>query len=159
VEQTLEALRPLLLKGVKLTMPVGKHSSRLYHVTRRFADANPGIHFELIGWTDRIPELLQTHDVLITKAGGAILHEVLAARIPPVIDYVVPGQEEGNAALLLDNHCGLRSNTPQETAESVRRLLDNGAALAATMRENMRRLSVPDASARAAEAVLGVAQA
>lgn len=160
VEHTLAALRPLLHQGgVKLTMPVGKHGSRLYHVTRRFADANPGIPFELIGWTNRIPELLQTHDVLITKAGGAILHEVLAARIPPVIDYVVPGQEEGNAALLLDNHCGLRSTSPADTAGCVRRLLENGAALAATLRENMRRLSVPDASARAAEAILATAAA
>ncbi len=154
VAQTLEALRPLLLDGVKLTMPVGKHGSRLYHVTRRFADANPGARFELVGWTNRIPELLQTHDLLITKAGGAILHEVLSARIPPVIDYVVPGQEEGNAAMVLDNDCGLRSHSPQETAACVRRLLENNASLAATMRENMRKLSVPDASVRAADAVL-----
>lgn len=154
VEQTLQALRPQLLNGVKLTMPVGKHGSRLYHVTRRFADANPNAQFELVGWTNRIPELLQTHDLLITKAGGAILHEVLAARIPPVIDYVVPGQEEGNAAMLLDNHCGLRSYSPQETAACVSRLLENNAAMAATLRENMHKLSVPDASVRAADAVL-----
>ncbi len=157
VAQTLEALRPQLMDGVKLTMPVGKHGSRLYHVTRRFADANPGIRFELVGWTNRIPELLQTHDVLITKAGGAILHEVLAARIPPVIDYVVPGQEEGNAAMLLDNHCGLRSHSPQETAECVRRLLENQGSLGMTMRENMRPLSMPDAAMLSAHAVLAAA--
>jgi len=42
---------------------------------------------------------------VICKAGGAILHEVLAAHIPAVIDYVVPGQEEGNAELLLRHEC------------------------------------------------------
>ena len=158
VEQTLEALKPLLLNGVKLTMPVGKHGPRLYHVTRRFIDANPSIKLELVGWTNRIPELLQTHDTLITKAGGAILHEVMAARIPPVIDYVVPGQEEGNAAQITDNHCGLRSTTPQETADCLRRMLENQGALAATMRQNMSKLSVPDASIRAANAVLAIAE-
>ncbi|MDB6137794.1 MAG: Processive 1,2-diacylglycerol beta-glucosyltransferase [Verrucomicrobiaceae bacterium] len=157
VARTLRALRPQLLDGVHLTMPVGKHGSRLYHATRRFADENPGAHFELIGWTNRIPQLLQTHDVLITKAGGAILHEVLAARIPPVIDYVVPGQEEGNAAMLLDHQCGLRSHSPEETAACIRQLLENQAALAATMRENMRALSLPDAAVRAADAVLAAA--
>ncbi|MDB6117466.1 MAG: Processive 1,2-diacylglycerol beta-glucosyltransferase [Verrucomicrobiaceae bacterium] len=157
VAQTLAALRPQLIDGVKLTMPVGKHGSRLYHTTRRFADANPNARFELVGWTNRIPELLQTHDVLITKAGGAILHEVLAARIPPVIDYVVPGQEEGNAAMLLDNQCGLRSHSPQETADCVRRLLENQGVLGTTMRENMRPLSMPDAASRAAQAVLAAA--
>ena len=157
VARTLEALRPQLLDGVKLTMPVGKHGSRLYHTTRAFADANPTAKFELVGWTNRIPELLQTHDVLITKAGGAILHEVLASRIPPVIDYVVPGQEEGNAAMLLDNDCGLRSHSPKETADCVRRLLENKAVLATRMRENMLKLSVPDAAVQAADAILAAA--
>jgi hypothetical protein len=75
--------------------------------------------------SDPIPHLLQTHDVVICKAGGAILHEVLAAKIPAVIDYVVPGQEEGNAELLLRHDCALRSHTPQETGDCVRRLLEN----------------------------------
>ena len=155
VGKTLEALRPQLLEGVKLTMPVGKHGPRLHHTVRRFMDANPTAQVELIGWTQRIPELLQTHDLIITKAGGAILHEVLAARIPAVIDYVVPGQEEGNAEMLLNHHCALRSHSPAETAGCVRRLLENDAALAGTLRENMRKLSVPDAAVRAAQAVLG----
>ena len=158
VERTLDALRPLIANGMTLTMPVGKHASRLHHVTRRFMDANPKADFELVGWTNRIPELLQTHDALITKAGGAILHEVLAARIPAVIDYVVPGQEEGNAAMLLDHQCGLRSHSPQETAECVTQLLAGNCKLAATMRENMRPLSIPNASILGAEAVLSLAQ-
>ncbi len=157
VAETLEALKPQLLNGVKLTMPVGKHGSRLYHALRRFTDANPAARVELIGWTQRIPELLQTHDLIITKAGGAILHEVLAARIPPVIDYVVPGQEEGNAEMVLKHQCGLRSLTPQETADCVRRLLANDAAEARSLRENMRALSIPDAAVRSARAVLQMA--
>jgi processive 1,2-diacylglycerol beta-glucosyltransferase len=97
---TLEALRPLLLGGTKLTLPVGKHASRLHHILRRFTDSLPPGTVDIIGWTKRIPEFLRTHDVVICKAGGAILHEVLAAKIPAVIDYVVPGQEEGNAEVL-----------------------------------------------------------
>ncbi len=159
VAKTLQALRPQLLDGVKLTMPVGKHGSRLYHTIRRFTDANPKAQVELIGWTRRIPELLQTHDLLITKAGGAILHEVLAARIPPVIDYVVPGQEEGNAEVLLAHQCGLRSYSPAETAAHVRRLLNNGGTEARLMRENMLALSVPDAALRAARVILARAEA
>ncbi len=50
-----------------------------------------------IGWTDRIPTLLQTHHCVISKAGGAAVQEAMAARCPLLIDYIVPGQEEGNA--------------------------------------------------------------
>jgi len=154
VAQTLQALKPLLLAGIKLTLPVGKHGPRLYHHIRRFTDANPQANIEIIGWTNRIPELLQTHDIVICKAGGAILHEVLAAHIPAVIDYVVPGQEEGNAELLLRHDCALRSHTPQETGDCVRRLLENNAALGQQMRRNIEPLSEPEAAFKVVDVVL-----
>lgn len=154
VATTLAALKPLLLKGVKLTIPVGKHSSRLYHVLRKFTDQFPDAPVEIIGWTNRIPELLRTHDVVICKAGGAILHEVLAARIPAVIDYVVPGQEEGNAEMLLSRHCAFQTHSSKETGEAVARVLADGGKIGQEMRANMICISVPDAAIRTAEAAL-----
>ncbi len=157
VAATLEALRPHLVAGVRLTLPVGKHHSRLYHVLRRFTDSLPAGCVEIIGWTRRIPDLLRSHTLVICKAGGAILHEVMAARIPPVIDYVVPGQEEGNADYLLSRHCALRSTTPQETGTAVAQLLQHDARLARQMRERMLPISVPDAALRVGQEVLTLA--
>lgn len=154
VGATLAALQPLLKKGVQLTIPVGKHSSRLYHILRKFTDSLPDAPVEIIGWTTRIPELLRTHDVVICKAGGAILHEVLAARIPAVIDYVVPGQEEGNAEMLLSRYCAFRTHTAQETGEAVAKVLADEGKLGLEMRENMLCISVPDAAVRTAQAAL-----
>ncbi len=155
VAATLEALRPLLLeKNARLTLPAGKHARRLYHTLTRFGDSLPPDRFEVIGWTDRMPELLRTHDLVICKAGGAILHEVLAARTPAVIDYVVPGQEEGNAEMLLKHDCALRSTTPQETAAAAARLLADGGQLVRAMRARMiPPLSLPDAAHRAARVI------
>lgn len=153
VAATLAALKPLIQKGVKLTIPVGKHRSRLYHVLRRYEDSLPAGSLDIIGWTSRIPELLRTHDVVICKAGGAILHEVMAARTIPVIDYVVPGQEEGNADYLLTRNCALRSQTPQETGDAVARALADGGKLLRQMRDNMLPISVPDAAMRVAHEV------
>lgn len=154
VRMTLASLKPLIKKGVQLTIPVGKHGSRLYHVLRKFTDEMPDAPVEIIGWTDRIPELLRTHDVVICKAGGAILHEVLAARIPAVIDYVVPGQEEGNAEMLLSRNCAYRSKTAAETGECVAKILANGGKIGRQMHTNMLPISVPDAAIRAAKAAL-----
>ncbi|MBX7210464.1 MAG: hypothetical protein K1X78_19295 [Verrucomicrobiaceae bacterium] len=158
VALTLEALRPLLRDGVHLTLPVGKHAPRLHHTLRRFLDSMPGASIDVIGWTDQMPRLLQTHDVLISKAGGAILHEVLAARCPVVIDYVVPGQEEGNADLLLSNSCALRSRSPSETAAHVAALLADDCKLGREFREKMIPLSVPDAAMQAARLALELAR-
>ncbi|MFM7603955.1 MAG: MGDG synthase family glycosyltransferase [Prosthecobacter sp.] len=154
VAATLEALRPLLLSGVKLTMPVGKHGSRLYQILRFFTDTMPAECVEIIGWTKRIPELLRTHDVVICKAGGAILHEVLAARVPAVIDYVVPGQEEGNAEMLTSRGCGIRTHSPTETASAVASILAHDGAAGRRMRAAMMPISVPDAAMKTAQAAL-----
>ena len=157
VAATLEALKPILLAGAKLTLPVGKHASRLHHVLRRFTDALPTDTVDIIGWTKRIPEFLRTHDVVICKAGGAILHEVLAAKIPAVIDYVVPGQEEGNAEVLTKCGGGIVTHTAQQTADAVASILTNDGAVGRRMRASMAKLSVPDAALRTAKASLAVA--
>ncbi len=158
VAATLKALQPLLNEHTTLTVQTGRNSSRLYHTLRRFTDEHPNAPVQVLSWTNQMPQLLQSHDVLICKAGGAILHEALAARIPAIIDYVVPGQEEGNAELLLQHQCGLRSQTPAETAAHLRRLLDNRLALAHTLRTHMQPLSVPGAALHVAELALSLAR-
>ncbi len=154
VGATLEALRPLLAAGAHLTLPVGKHESRLYHTLRRFMDSLPGASIEVLGWTNQIPRILQTHDLVICKAGGAILHEALAARCPAIIDFIVPGQEEGNAELLVKHDCGVVTNTPAETGVQAARLLANNRAEAKRMKANALPLSEPDASLKIAQSVL-----
>lgn len=156
VAATLEALRPLIASGVKLTLPVGKHASRLYHVITHYLDSLPEADIEILGWTNRIPQLLQTHDLVICKAGGAILHEALAATCPAVIDYVVPGQEEGNAELLVRHDCGVTTQTAAETGLEAQRLLADDRRLARRMKQNMQRLSEPDAALKIAQQAMEV---
>ncbi len=154
VAATLESLRPLLVAGTHLTLPVGKHASRLYHTLRRFTDSLPGASIEVLGWTNQIPRILQTHDLVICKAGGAILHEALAARCPAIIDFIVPGQEEGNAELLVKHDCGVVTKTPKETGIQAARLLANNRAEAKRMKTNTLPLSEPEASLKIARNVL-----
>lgn len=155
VEQTLQGLRALVQNGTRLTVVPGRHGSRLYHLLRRFADSLPGAPLEILSWTDDMPKLLQTHDLLICKAGGAILHEALAAQIPVIIDYVVPGQEEGNAELLTKHGVAVVSAGARATGELASRLLADQGAGCARMRECMKPLSVPDAAARVSQLVPG----
>jgi processive 1,2-diacylglycerol beta-glucosyltransferase len=154
VRATLEALRPLIVSGARLTLPLGKHLPRLYQSVTRFVDSLPDSHFEVLGWTNQMPHLLQTHEVVICKAGGAILHEALAARCPAIIDYIVPGQEEGNAELLTSHACGVVSKSAEETASLLGKLLADGGGRLKVMRENARSLCEPGAALRIAEHVL-----
>ncbi|HEY1084039.1 MAG TPA: hypothetical protein VGE29_17380, partial [Prosthecobacter sp.] len=69
-------------------------------------------------------------------------------------DYVVPGQEEGNAEMLLSRNCAYRTETSQATGEAVAKILADGGKIGRQMQANMLAISVPDAAIRTVQAAL-----
>jgi processive 1,2-diacylglycerol beta-glucosyltransferase len=113
----------LLLRetGWDLTFAVGR-DERLRARLSALAAHRTGV--TLLGWTREIPQLLLTHHVVISKAGGATTQEALAAGCPMVVSQVVPGQEEGNYELLRRHGIGALAETP----EAVVRVLQEAFA-------------------------------
>ncbi len=145
--------RLLRLDGLHLTVTVGRDETlraRLEEIARE-----AGREIEIHGWTDRMPELVMSHHLLIGKAGGATVQEAIAARTPMLITQVVPGQEEGNARLLFQNGCGALCETPEELAAQVRALFADDAEQWKRWEANIARLSKPDAARAIARFVVG----
>ena len=114
-----------------------------------------GVKSHLIGWTDKIPEMLCSHHLYIGKAGGAIVHEAMAAQCPVLVSHVVPGQEEGNIELLERHDIGrLAAHYPATLAASVAEVFDSNGATWKRWKHNLRELSKPAASREIAAAVL-----
>lgn len=114
----------LAIDNIALTVTCGRHGDlmeKLNHLA-----AAEGRPIELHGWTTEMPDLLRRSHVLIGKAGGATVQEALAARTPMIITQIVPGQEEGNAMLLVQNGAGEVATTPQAIAGAVRELFNGG---------------------------------
>jgi len=101
---------------------------------------------EVLGWTDRIPELLMTHHLVISKAGGATTQESINALCPMIVSQIVPGQEEGNYQLLQRHEAGALATTPQEIAATLARAFANDAALWRRWRANLATLARPAAA-------------
>jgi len=112
---------------VRLTIILGKNVRALYSRAREIKDAYPG-RVRIIGWTRRVPQLLNSHHLVIGKAGGATVHEAIAARCPMLIHHLVPGQEEGNLKLLEIIGGGHLAETPESLARNVTDLLADHAA-------------------------------
>jgi processive 1,2-diacylglycerol beta-glucosyltransferase len=74
---------------------------------------------KVLGWIDNMPDLLRSNHLLIGKAGGATVQETLAAGTPMLITQILPGQEEGNARLLLQNGCGASCPTNEAVLETL----------------------------------------
>ncbi len=126
VEQEMAAL--LSAHGdVRLTIVTGK-KERLRSRLQQHFGASPDDRVSILGWVGDMHRLLASHHLYVGKAGGASVHECYAARLPAMINFFVPGQEEGNLQLLLDEGCGATAETPAEAGEMLRRLLQNGGA-------------------------------
>jgi len=110
---------------------------------------------EVLGWTDRIPELLMTHHVAISKAGGATTQESINALCPLIVSQIIPGQEEGNYELLHRNDAGALAETPTEIVSTLQRAFAGDAVLWQLWRENLRSLARPAAARVIAGHVLG----
>ena len=85
--------------AVTLTLVLGRNVRLLASRAKAIQRAFPG-RVRVIGWTQRVPELLNRHHLVVGKAGGATVHEAIAASCPMLIHHLVPGQEEGNLRLL-----------------------------------------------------------
>ena len=112
---------------VHLTIVMGRNVRRLYARAKALKDAYPG-RVRLIGWTRRVPQLLGRHHLVVGKAGGATVHEAIAASCPMLIHHLVPGQEEGNLKLLESIGGGALADSPAKMRAKVSQLLANQAA-------------------------------
>lgn len=110
-----------------LTIVLGRNVRRLYSRAREIKAAYPG-RVRIIGWTRKVPQLLSSHHLVIGKAGGATVHEAIAARCPMLIHHLVPGQEEGNLQLLESIGGGGLADSPEALAGRVHDLLSDHTA-------------------------------
>ena len=113
--------------NVRITLVMGRNTRLLNAKARELRAEYPG-RVSLIGWTRNVPGLMNRHHLVVGKAGGATVHEAVAARCPMLIHHLVPGQEEGNLALLRKIGAGELADTPAALSQSIQHLLANDAA-------------------------------
>ena len=137
----------------ELTIVLGRNVRQLYKRAREIKEAYPG-RVRIRGWSRRIPELLCSHHLVVGKAGGATVHEALAARCPMLILHLVPGQEAGNLQLLQMIGRGGLADTAEALASSLRDLLADHAALWRHQKRQLNRHARPQAALSAANFLL-----
>jgi processive 1,2-diacylglycerol beta-glucosyltransferase len=71
---------------------------------------------------DNVAELMRTCDVLVTKAGGLTLAEAFCCGVPVVIQDVLPGQEAGNLAYVLEQGAAAYAADPPSLARLIAEL-------------------------------------
>ena len=70
----------------------------------------------------------------------------MAATCPMIVNHIIPGQEEGNARLLVETNCGALALTQDSVVSAVQSVFANDAARWHEWSANIAQLSRPTAS-------------
>jgi 1,2-diacylglycerol 3-beta-galactosyltransferase len=103
------------------------------------------------GFAENMADLIRAADFIVCKAGGLIISEALAAGLPLLLIEAIPGQETGNATLVVEGGAGEMAADALEALACAFHWLDRDGTLLAERAANARRLGRPDAAYRVAE--------
>lgn len=146
LDSTLDALLGLDLDcGVAIVC--GKNERLRATAAQTVAHRGSGsrVRIAVLGFTDRMHELMHAADLALGKPGGLTTSEALAMGLPMAILHPVPGQEERNSDHLLEWGVAIRLNSPESIGWRIGSLLSNQTRLRA-MRDAARTHARPFAA-------------
>jgi processive 1,2-diacylglycerol beta-glucosyltransferase len=100
---------------------------------------------KILGFTQKIDELMAVADVVISKPGGLTTAEILARGAAMAIVNPIPGQESRNSDFLLENGAGIKINNVATIHYKLKALLNDPQRLR-TIKANAKRLGRPRAA-------------
>jgi processive 1,2-diacylglycerol beta-glucosyltransferase len=121
----------------------GKNEEMQGRVSAIVGSGNP--NFKILGYTDRMHELMKISDLFVGKPGGLTTSESLACGLPMVIISPIPGQEERNSDHLLEDGAAIKCNEMTTVPYKIDNLLDDPARIA-SMRLSAQKLGRPNAA-------------
>lgn len=138
---------------LRVTVVCGR-SSELTNVARELvADSSGPVTFQVLGFVDNMPELMNSATLAVTKPGGLTSSEALAAGLPLMLVSPYPLQEEMNSHFLLENGCAVRVEPLSTLSHKLKSLLQEEGRLDA-MRDATTRHAKPEAARTVARTVL-----
>lgn len=152
VERLPETLHILNHFGAEIQLAVvtGKDENLYNHLSH--FDWHIPVH--LYNFVDNIPEMMHASDAVITKAGGLIVTESLAAGKPMMLIDVLPGQETGNAELVINGGAGDLAENDLQVLETLAHWMEDGGKLLQQRAQAAEALGTPQAAFAAAEQAL-----
>ncbi len=94
----------------------------------------------VLGFTDKVPELMHISSLVVSKPGGLTTTETLASELPMIVINPIPGQEEENAEFLEQKGAGIWIRKEDNPDEILVSLFQNETKLE-NMKENAKLLA------------------
>jgi processive 1,2-diacylglycerol beta-glucosyltransferase len=114
----IDYLTKLASLNFQLIVITGKYKN----IYNKLMNKSSVVPIKVIGWTDRMADFIKSCDLIISKGGGAIVMETLAAGKPVFIPVFTPGQERGNAEFIKKYRLGFVERDFDKVKEVMREL-------------------------------------
>lgn len=108
----------------------------------------------ILGFTDKVPELMKISNIVVTKPGGLTTSESLASGLPILVISPIPGQEEENAQFLEEKGVGIWLKKEADPDEIIKDLFKNENKIN-EMKEKVKNLAKRDSTENICEILLG----
>jgi len=109
----------------------------------------------VFGFTDSMYELMGSADAIVSKAGPAVLGEILASGKPNIIAFFIPGQEKPNVRWVEEHGVGIYRPLPRDMRKAVERILGDDE-FRRTMERNIDALGFRNGLDGIAEAIMKI---
>jgi 1,2-diacylglycerol 3-beta-galactosyltransferase len=98
-----------------------------------------------------MPGLMRAADILISKAGGLIVTESMAAGLPMLLCEVIEGQESGNAEFVISKGAAVLAAEPDQLVRELALWIKDGGKVLAQHKANAQAIGLPDAAYQVAD--------
>lgn len=133
----------------------GKNEKVRQELTERKDEFRFGLR--ILGYVEDMHKWMRLSDLLISKAGGLTVSEVLAVGLPLLVVKPTPGQEEANARYLVEHQAGIYVKNSEELGSTLAELLATPRRLR-EMKNNALKLGRPHAAGAIIQEMIGERQ-
>ena len=109
----------------------------------------------LLGYTNKMNDILASIDVLISKPGGLTTTEALLNDVPMIVPYFIPGQEEENLDFLTNCGAALRTTKKYSLPVLLKVLIDDPSRLD-NLRQNIKSIRKFDSAVNISNLVVDI---
>ena len=109
----------------------------------------------LLGYTNKMNDILASIDVLISKPGGLTTTEALLNDVPMIVPYFIPGQEEENLDFLTNCGAALRTTKKYSLPVLLKVLIEDPSRLD-NLRKNIKSIRKFDSAVNISNLVVDI---
>ena len=156
MESSIVAIQALMRmeRPAQIVALCGRNDALLTEIAQATEAAPAHLKFRALPYTTEMHEWMAISDIFIGKPGGLTLSEAVASALPMILLNPIPGQEEINAASILEQGVAVSPTDVVTLPYKVDLLLREPQRLAG-MRDRMKQLAQPRAAYMILETLLG----